>query len=88
MDQQLNQKPIKAKLSLKVHAMCGWPLILIVMGGAIGGGLGGLAYGINIAIYKSKLTNPVKILLNIFVGLSAFIVWFIIATQLLGLIKK
>jgi hypothetical protein len=88
MDQELNQKPIKTKLSFKVHAMCGWPLLLIIMGGAIGGGLGGLAYGINIAIYKSKLSNALKIILNIIVGLSAFIVWFIIATQLLGLIKK
>jgi hypothetical protein len=27
----------KPKLPLKVHLMCGWPLLLVAVGGAIGG---------------------------------------------------
>jgi hypothetical protein len=60
------------KLSAKVHLMCGWPLALVVIGGAIGGGLGGAAYGINVAIYKSRMPTPAKIALNILAGAFCF----------------
>lgn len=39
---------------------------------------GGLAYGINVAIYKSRLPVVAKVLLNIIVGLSAIGIWFVI----------
>lgn len=45
-----------------VHILCGYPLIMIFIGGAVGGGLGGLAYVINIMIYKSKLSFLIKII--------------------------
>lgn len=72
-----SEKP--AKLPAKVHFMCGWPLALVAIGGVIGGGLGGAAYGINVAIYKSRLPIPAKIALNILAGISAFIIWAVIA---------
>lgn len=68
-----------AKLPTKAHLMCGWPLALVAIGGAIGGGLGGAAYAINIAIYKSQLPLPAKIALNLLSGLSAFVLWAVIA---------
>ena len=67
------------KLSTKAHVICGWPLILVTIGGAIGGGLGGLAYGINLTIFKSQLSTPAKVYLNMATGLSAFGIWLVIA---------
>jgi aconitase A len=51
------------KLSTIVHVMCGWPLALVFIGGAIGGGLGGIAYGINMVIYKSHMPVAAKVVL-------------------------
>lgn len=68
-----------AKLSTTAHLMCAWPLVLVVIGGAIGGGLGGVAYGVNIAIYKSRMPVAAKVLLNLIAGAAAFIIWAVIA---------
>jgi hypothetical protein len=67
----------KEKLPSSAHAMCGWPLALVAVGGAIGGGLGGVAYVVNLAIYKSQLPVPVKILLNVLSGLAAIGLWLV-----------
>jgi hypothetical protein len=64
------------------HFLCGWPLLLVAIGGAIGGALGAGAYAINLAIYKSKMPVVFKILLNAGVGLSAIAAWLIIASAL------
>jgi len=69
-------------LPVMAHALCGWPLILVVLGGAIGGALGALAYGINIAIYKAKMPVMFKLILNLGVGFSAIAVWLLIALAL------
>ncbi len=86
MNQETGAEPKKEKLPLKVHVMCGWPLILVLVGGLIGGGLGGGAYVINRAIYKSRFPVFLKIILNICVGLSAFVLWLVIASFLQGFI--
>jgi hypothetical protein len=67
------------KLTPRDHVMCGWPLVLVAVGGAVGGGLGGLAYGINVWVYKSKLPTAVKIVLNPLIGLAAIAGWLAIA---------
>jgi hypothetical protein len=36
------------------HLACGWPLVMVAFGGAIGGGLGGAAYCVNLWIFKSR----------------------------------
>lgn len=69
-------------LPVIAHILCGWPLILAFFGGAIGGGLGGLAYGINIAIYKLSIPTVLKIVLNIIVGVAAIGIWFVIASAI------
>jgi hypothetical protein len=69
-------------LPVMAHALCGWPLILVVMGGMIGGALGAVAYGINVAIYKSRMPVILKIILNLVVGASAIAVWLIIVSAL------
>ena len=85
-----NQKAVKgkthitenSKLPVMAHVMCGWPLILVGIGGAIGGALGGVAYAINLAIYKSKMPVIFKLILNLGVGFSAIAVWWIIASAI------
>ena len=69
-------------LSTSAYLMCGWPFILVFVGGAIGGGLGALAYFINLKIYKSNLSNAYKVVLNILTGITAIIVWFLIAVSI------
>ena len=80
-------KAAKPKLPVKVHLMCGWPLILVLVGGLIGGAIGGAAYGLNLAIYGSNLATPVKVGLNILVGLAAFGLWFVIILLIRGGLK-
>jgi hypothetical protein len=55
---------------------------LFLSGGAIGGGLSGLAYAINISIYKSKFNKPVKIALNITNVLAALVIYFIVVLSI------
>ncbi len=69
----------KEKMPVIGHILCGWPLLLVAIGGAIGGGLGGAAYAINVGIYKSNLPIPVKVVLNIIAGLAAIVIWYSIA---------
>lgn len=63
------------KLPIAAHLLCGWPLALVALGGAIGGGLGGAAYAINLAVYKSRAPLPAKIALNILTGVAAIVIW-------------
>lgn len=70
--------PSKNKLNFKLYMMCGWPFFLVFIGGAIGGGLAGIAYVINLNIYKSNLSNMGKIILNILVGCLAIVLWIVI----------
>ena len=94
MDNDIENKELTSKesettkLPIIVHFMCGWPLLLVAVGGFIGGGLGDAAYGINIAIYKSKLPTIAKIILNLLVGFAAIIIWFIIAMLIQSKMKN
>lgn len=62
-------------LPREAHILCGWPLLLILVGGAVGGGLGGAAYAINLSIYKSRLPVVAKVFLNLFTGIAAIGIW-------------
>ena len=72
----------KTKLPAVAHLMCGWPLALVAVGGAIGGGLGGAAYAANLAIYKSTAPTAVKILLNVLIGGAAVVIWLLAAAAI------
>lgn len=67
------------EMSVMAHVLCGWPLILVLIGGLIGGALGAAAYAINTAIYKSKMPAVFKLVLNLGVGFSAIAVWLLFA---------
>ena len=77
----------KAKLPVSAHLLCGWPLALVAVGGAIGGGLGGAAYAINLAVYKSEMPTPAKVLLNLAIGGAAVVVWIVAASFILRAFK-
>ncbi len=78
-DQVSNPTTAATKLPVSAHFLCGWPLLLVAIGGAIGGGLGGVAYAVNMAIYKAQLPVALKVLLNLVVGFSAIGLWLGIA---------
>jgi hypothetical protein len=64
------------------HVVCGWALIMVAFGGAIGGGLGGAAYGVNVLIFKSRLPIAVKVVLIALTGLGAIALWALIASAI------
>ena len=66
------------KLPTSAYLMCGWPMFLVAIGGVIGGGLGGAAFGINLTIYKSRLPLGAKIILNLLAGIAAIVLWIVI----------
>ena len=55
---------------------------MVAFGGAIGGGLGGAAYGVNLWIFKSRLPLAAKVALNVFTGCAAFVLWATIASAI------
>ena len=65
----------RPKIPAIIHILCGWPLLLIAVGGAVGGGLGGAAYAINVATYKTQLPLVLKLVLNVMVGCAAIGIW-------------
>jgi hypothetical protein len=67
--------PARPKVPLSAHVLCGWPLLLVALGGLIGGALGGAAYAVNMGVYQSELPVPAKVILNLFVGFLAFGIW-------------
>lgn len=70
----------QAKIPFKVHLIAGWPLMLILMGGAIGGAFAGLAYAANVKIYRSDLSIINKILANMMCGMVAIMLWWFVAS--------
>ena len=69
----------ESKISPSVHLMAGWPLILVIFGGAIGAALGVVAYIINRKIYSSNLPRLQKVCANLLCGMSAISAWWFIA---------
>lgn len=74
----------KDDIPTSAHVMCGWPLVLVLIGGLVGGACGGAAYAINLAIYKSNMANGIKIVLNLLTGLAAIGLWLGIVSALAG----
>ena len=60
----------------------GFPLLLILVGGAIGGGLGAGAMTLNAHIFRSGLNGIVKYALSALVSLACITVWLLIALSI------
>jgi hypothetical protein len=74
----------RASIPSYVHAICAWPLVMVVFGGAVGGALGGLAYGINIMIYKKGAPVWAVVFSSMVLGAAVVILWSVIAELIRG----
>ncbi len=72
----------KPKLTTLQQVFCAWPLALVIVGGAIGGLCGGLAWAINTRIMASALGAPLRYGLCVVTGIVAGVVWFYAAMAL------
>ncbi|HKK14369.1 MAG TPA: hypothetical protein VKA14_06870 [Gammaproteobacteria bacterium] len=61
-------------------ALCGWPMLLVFIGGALGGLMGGAATAANFSVYNAEMGRPAKVVLNLAIGAAAIAVWFAGAT--------
>ena len=66
----------------------GLPLLLVGIGGALGGGIGALAVGVNRDIMRSELPAPLRYLVAIGVTGLAFVLWLLIASALRSALQR
>ena len=69
-------EPGRVKLQWYEHACCGLPLVLVVVGGALGGACGGLGYGLSTYVFKKALPAPAKYALSFLISVAAFGLYF------------
>lgn len=78
----------KRKLEWYEHIWCALPLCLVAIGGAIGGGCGGVAWAFNRQVFQ-KLTNPVfRYLVTGLISAAAFGSYLALAILLFGIFHK
>ena len=74
------------------HITAGWPLMLILVGGAIGGGLGAAAYFLSVKIFNKKISSAYKYIYSLLIGAAAVVIWIIVVVILAilfpGMFKK
>jgi hypothetical protein len=64
------------KLPSFAHAIAGWPLIMIFVGGALGGLCGGGAYGLSMALMKKRGVTAGTCLLSLLIGVAGVGLYF------------
>lgn len=75
----MNHEPTEEQpqsLPSYAHAIAGWPLIMIVIGGALGGLCGGGAYGLSMALLKKKGVTPLSFFLSLLIGIAGVCLYF------------
>lgn len=69
-----------------------WPVILVPIGGAIGGGLGGMAIVLNFRVFAKPVPTTTKYLYCFLIGVGSIILWIVIGMLLItffpGVFKK
>jgi hypothetical protein len=84
----LTPRAVSAKLAWYEQIWIALPIALVGFGGAIGGACGGAAWVVNKTVFK-KLENPVlKYLVTGIISASAVIVWLVVASFFVALLKK
>ena len=82
----------KKKLKPIEQVVACLPIGLIVVGGLFGGAIGGVAYGINVSVFRKELPSPKKYIYSILISLAACAVYFVVVVGLTlvfpGLTKK
>ena len=61
------------------------PILLMFVGGAIGGAFGGLACVLNIKIFNTKLSKPLKYIYSLLIGVG-FILLYVFVVIVLAVI--
>lgn len=79
---------ISTKLEWYEQLWIALPIALVAVGGAIGGGCGGLAWAINKTVFKKTRHPVLRYLWTGLISVSAVIVWLLVASFFLSLIKK
>jgi hypothetical protein len=73
---------IKSPLRWYQYLWADCPLLMIFVGGAIGGALGGGAAAANTQIFRSKMNSFLKYLTTAVISVSAVTIWIVIAIYL------
>jgi hypothetical protein len=73
----------KPQLVWYQHLWIGWPIILVLAGGLIGGACGGAAWGINQKVFKSIEDPLIRYLLTGIISVAAVIVYFVLVVAVL-----
>ncbi|HTR43629.1 MAG TPA: hypothetical protein VMH87_18615 [Pseudomonadales bacterium] len=81
------QQP-KPKLTWYQYAWIGWPLIMVAVGGAIGGGLGGAAAAINYKVFQKTQNAVLRYVWTGLISVAAVMLYLVIATALYMAIHK
>ena len=58
----------------EILAAC-WPIVLVILGGAIGGACGGLACSLNIKLFNTKLSKPLKYIYSFLIGIGGILLY-------------
>ena len=88
MTQVPGQQTAKPKLTTMQQVFCAWPLILVIVGGAIGGLCGGVAWAINTRIMSSGMSAPARYGICVITGVVAAVVWYFAALALAPVIAS
>lgn len=84
--------PEKHTLTWFEHLACGWPLIMVVVGGALGGALGGGAYALSAALFRRSGGNARNYIYSGLIGVGAIVAYFVVLFALMvlfpGIFKK
>lgn len=70
----------KNKLNWYECIYAGLPLMLILIGGAIGGLVGAIAAGYNFKLFQSQTPRPTKYLLAGLISLMSPLIWFALSS--------
>lgn len=71
-------KADELKLPWHAHVISGWPLIMVVIGGLVGGACGGLAYGASISLIKKKGVSASSYILSALIGIGCVLFYFVL----------
>ncbi|MFB7051785.1 hypothetical protein ACWF95_33100 [Streptomyces vinaceus] len=63
------------------------PILLLPVGGAIGGAIGGVGLFTNLSLARKPFGTPVKVLAMLGVVLATYLAYFLVAVLVLNLVK-
>ncbi|MOA54434.1 hypothetical protein D3C78_1780470 [compost metagenome] len=63
------------------------PLLLILIGGALGGLMGALGFSVNVMLFRSKLPVAVKMILSLLILAAVVVIYYVVAGSIYYLIQ-